>query len=51
MGMIEYAFNVFPATELSALGLQVAHLSILLALWHAEVPPLLVKGKDMMKQS
>lgn len=51
LGMIEFAFNVFPATGFSSLILQVAHLSILLALWHAEVPTLCVKSKEMAKQN
>ncbi len=36
--MVEYAFNVFPATPLSSAVLQVAHGITLFALWKAKPP-------------
>ena len=36
--MVEYAFNVFPATPWSSVILQTAHMSILLLLWCMPVP-------------
>ena len=36
--MVEYAFNVFPATSLSSAVLQIAHISSIIAIWRADVP-------------
>lgn len=49
VGMIEYAFNVFPATGYSSCVLQLAHFFILVALWYADVPKILITdgGKDI----
>ena len=38
MAMVEYAFNVFPATHSSSAALQVAHILTLMALWITDVP-------------
>ena len=40
IGMIEYAFNVFPATGFSSYVLQSAHFVLLAWLWMARVPPI-----------
>lgn len=44
VGMLEYAFNVFPATPYSSSVLQLAHFFILVALWYAEVPNIFLSG-------
>ena len=36
--MLEYAFNVFPATPLSSLVLQISHFVTLFAVWNNDVP-------------
>jgi len=38
VGMVEYAFNVFPATAFSSYVLQSAHFVVLAWLWMARVP-------------
>jgi len=38
VAMVEYAFNVFPATHFSSAVLQIAHMLTLVALWSADVP-------------
>jgi alpha-1,3-mannosyltransferase len=38
MGLIEYAFNVFPATSMSSASLQFAHFVTLISLWKAKFP-------------
>ena len=38
IGMIEYAFNVFPATAFSSYVLQSAHFVLLAWMWMAKVP-------------
>mmetsp|Transcript_13427 Transcript_13427/g.19592 ORF Transcript_13427/g.19592 Transcript_13427/m.19592 type:complete len:430 (-) Transcript_13427:13-1302(-) len=43
--MVEYAFNVFPATPFSSAILQFGHGIILLALWCTKTPHLLHQGK------
>lgn len=42
VGMLEYAFNVFPSTPYSSGVLQLAHFFILVALWYAEVPNIFI---------
>lgn len=44
--MVEYAFNVFPATPFSSAILQLGHGIILLALWFTKTPHLLHRGKE-----
>jgi len=39
--MVEFAFNVFPATALSSAVIQLAHVITLFALWRADVPQIL----------
>ena len=38
MSLIEYAFNIFPATPMSSASLQFAHFVLLISLWKADVP-------------
>eukprot|EP00568_Trieres_chinensis_P016891 CAMPEP_0183327710 /NCGR_PEP_ID=MMETSP0160_2-20130417/83906_1 /TAXON_ID=2839 ORGANISM="Odontella Sinensis, Strain Grunow 1884" /NCGR_SAMPLE_ID=MMETSP0160_2 /ASSEMBLY_ACC=CAM_ASM_000250 /LENGTH=241 /DNA_ID=CAMNT_0025495851 /DNA_START=142 /DNA_END=867 /DNA_ORIENTATION=- len=45
VGMIEYAFNVFPATPASSVVLQVAHLAILVSAIIGNIPKILEGGK------
>jgi alpha-1,3-mannosyltransferase len=47
MGAIEYSFNVFPATAISSLILQLSHVILLLALWTSKIP--FKEGKDVGK--
>ena len=46
MGMIEYAFNVFPATGGSSAVLQIAHGVVLVGVMTREVPRVFLKVKD-----
>ena len=39
--LVEYAFNVFPATPFSSAVLQIAHVSSIIAIWLADVPTIL----------
>lgn len=41
LGMIEYAFNVYPATPISSVILQAAHFSILYAIYRNPAPKVL----------
>lgn len=45
VGMLEYAFNVFPSTPYSSGILQLAHFFILVALWYAEVPNIFISNE------
>jgi alpha-1,3-mannosyltransferase len=45
VGMLEYAFNVFPSTPYSSGILQLAHFFILVALWYAEVPDIFISNE------
>jgi len=36
--MVEYGFNVFPATPFSSAVLQIAHVSSIIAIWRTDVP-------------
>ena len=47
LGMIEYAFNVYPATKISSIILQVAHFSILYALYRHPAP-MVVDDSDVV---
>lgn len=47
MGAIEYSFNVFPATAISSLILQLSHVILLFALWTSKIP--FKEGKDVGK--
>jgi len=47
---VEYAFNVFPATNLSSFILQVSHLFLLVKIFVSAVPQITVNGSDERKQ-
>lgn len=46
---IEFAFNVFPATALSSIVLQVSHTVILLSLYFAKVPSMILPSEKCKK--
>jgi hypothetical protein len=48
-GVVEVAFNIYPATPASSAGLQVAHMVLLAALYFAPVPSLLAT-QDQTKE-
>lgn len=50
LGIVEYAFNVFPATKYSSIVLQIAHFFLLFALWHTEVPKFFSKAGESFKK-
>mmetsp|Transcript_4107 Transcript_4107/g.9310 ORF Transcript_4107/g.9310 Transcript_4107/m.9310 type:complete len:157 (+) Transcript_4107:148-618(+) len=47
VGMVEYAFNVFPATAFSSYVLQSAHFVVLAWLWMATVPSVVEVHDDV----
>ena len=49
IGMVEYAFNVFPATAFSSYVLQSAHFVVLAWLWMAKVPSVVDVGASRTK--
>ena len=46
VGMVEYSFNVFPATAASSALLQLAHLVVLACIMSSGIPHILEKGKN-----
>ena len=50
VGLIEYSFNVFPATFTSSLCLQLAHGTLLIALYLSNIPQIFVNYKKAQLQ-
>ena len=49
MGLMEYSFNVFPATSMSSALLQFAHYVTLISLWKARIPTIILKEDEGKK--
>ncbi len=50
VGLIEYSFNVFPATVMSSAVLQFAHYVTLISLWKARLPMIVSKDDEEQKK-
>ena len=46
---IEYAFNVYPATKMSSMILQLSHVFLLIKICYGKVPPIILEESDEKK--
>ncbi len=50
MALMEYSFNVFPATGMSSAILQFVHYVTLISLWKARIPTMIIPKDEYAKK-